>query len=112
MTHGLHGPVLEDASARCLIVLSAPLGFPPAGVAAADDQEPVPGQPAAEGGSDAAPSLIMWRDAIISTVLEIIFLVNGERKTVPSDKMSITTDITMRTRGTFARLIRQSLSSD
>ena len=84
-------------------------------MAAADDQEPVPGQPAAEGGSDAAPSLITWRvpsDAIISTVLEIIFLVNGERKTVPSDKMNITKDITMRTRGTFARPIRQSLSSD
>ena len=84
-------------------------------MAAADDQEPVPGQPAAEGGSDAAPSLITWQvpsDAIISTVLEIIFLVNGERKTVPSDKMNITKDITMRTRGTFARLIRQSLSSD
>ena len=91
------------------------------GVAAADDQEPVPGQPAARLGGGRkdppplAPSLITWRvpsDAIISTVLEIIFLVNGERKTVPSDKMSITTDITMRTRGTFARLIRQSLSSD
>ena len=43
----------------------------------ADDQERLPGHPAAGEGSDAAPCLIMWRvpsDATISAGMEKIFI--------------------------------------
>ena len=49
----------------------------------ADDQEPVPGHPAAEGGpAVVAPRFIMWRvpsEVIISTGLEDIFISKGDK---------------------------------